>query len=92
MIECNYKSLCTKLNPHHTIPKFYKRHHKLVKIMRIPDPVNTELRPALPFGLLLVAEPPRYQLPISVSLPSCVSIAAFGPTFETSLRKDPKYE
>ena len=43
-------------------------------------------------GILLVAAPPRYQLPMSVSSPFCVSIAAFGPTFETSLRKLPKYE
>jgi hypothetical protein len=43
-------------------------------------------------GVLLVAAPPRYQLPMSVSRPFCVSIEALGPTLETEDRKEPKYE
>lgn len=34
----------------------------------------------------------RYHLPISVSDPSAFNIVALAPTFETSLRNDPKYE
>ena len=41
-------------------------------------------------GMLLVAAPPRYHDPISVSLPSSVNMAELGPTFETSERKAPK--
>jgi hypothetical protein len=44
-----------------------------------------------PLGTFPVAAPPRYQLPISVSLPLLVSIAASGPTFESDERKEPKY-
>lgn len=55
-------------------------------------PANTAVLPAAPLasGILFVAAPPRYQLPMSVSSPSWVSMAALGPTFETSLRKEPK--
>jgi hypothetical protein len=45
---------------------------------------------AADLGMFFVSTPPMYQDPISVSLPSCVSIAAFGPTFETEERKAPK--
>lgn len=62
----------------------------LAKRMVIVEPVKIVLRPAAPWGLLPVAEPPRYQLPISVNLPFSVNIAAFGPTLETLLRKEPK--
>lgn len=43
-------------------------------------------------GMLFVAAPPKYQLPISVNWPFCVNIATLGPTLLTSLRKEPKYE
>lgn len=45
---------------------------------------------AEPRGTLFVAAPPKYQDPISVSLPFCVSMAAFLPTLLTSERKAPK--
>jgi hypothetical protein len=41
-------------------------------------------------GILLVAAPPMYQEPISVSSPFCVNMAALAPTLETSERKAPK--
>ena len=43
-------------------------------------------------GMLFVAAPPRYQLPMSVNWPFCVNMAAFGPTLLTSLLNPPKYE
>ncbi|KAL8818180.1 MAG: hypothetical protein Q9191_007998, partial [Dirinaria sp. TL-2023a] len=52
---------------------------------------DTPVRPgAAPCGTFPVAFPPRYQLPISVSLPSWVRNAELGPTLETLLRKAPK--
>ncbi|KAL8626405.1 hypothetical protein Q9189_007905, partial [Teloschistes chrysophthalmus] len=56
------------------------------------EPAKTTLRPAAPWGVLPVAVPPKYQLPMSVKSPFSVNIAAFGPTLETLLRNDPKYE
>lgn len=51
----------------------------------------TECRlPALAFGILFVAAPPRYQLPMSVNCPFCVNMAAFAPTLLTELLKLPK--
>lgn len=47
-------------------------------------------RLADPLGILFVLAPPRYQLPMLVSFPFSVNMAAFGPTFETLLRKAPK--
>ena len=41
-------------------------------------------------GVLPVAEDPKYHDPMSVNFPSCVSIAAFGPTLDTELLKEPK--
>jgi hypothetical protein len=55
----------------------------------------TEDKPRLApdsFGTLFVARPPIYHDPISVNSPFCVSIAAFGPTFDTEERNAPKYE
>ncbi len=43
-------------------------------------------------GILFVAAPPKYQLPISVNFPFEVNMAALGPTLLTSLLNDPKYE
>jgi hypothetical protein len=48
--------------------------------------------PPCELGMLFVAAPPRYQLPISVNSPFCVNIATFGPTLLTLLLKLPKYE
>jgi hypothetical protein len=45
---------------------------------------------ASPIGTAPVALPPRYQLPISVRRPSCVSMAAARPMLDMSLRKAPK--
>ena len=72
--------------------ELHMNHRRLATKTKSPDPAKVALRPASPFGILSVLVPPRYQLPISVSSPLCVSIAAFGPTFERSLRNDPKYE
>ena len=55
-----------------------------------PELVGLELEEEL--GTLPVAAPPRYQLPMSVSFPSCVNIATFGPTLDTDDLNDPKYE
>jgi hypothetical protein len=60
-------------------------------------PANHALAFTLPappceLGMLFVAAPPRYQLPISVNSPFCVNIAALGPTLLTLLLKLPKYE
>jgi hypothetical protein len=41
-------------------------------------------------GTTPVAAPPRYQLPMSVSLPEPSSMDAFGPTELTDERKEPK--
>ena len=60
-------------------------------------PANHALAFTLPappceLGMLFVAAPPRYQLPISVNSPFCVNIATLGPTLLTLLLKLPKYE
>lgn len=60
--------------------------------MSTSHPPNIDVFAAAPLGTVPVAFLPKYQLPMLVSFPSCVSIAAFGPTLETSLRKEPKYE
>lgn len=62
----------------------------LVRRIMMLEPAKTTLRPAEPCGVLPVAVPPRYQLPMSVKSPFSVNIAAFGPTLETLLRNDPK--
>lgn len=61
---------------------------------RRAEPATVVLLPAeaVAFGTLPVAPKPRYQAPISVNFPSWSSMAALGPTFETELRKAPKYE
>lgn len=41
--------------------------------------------------MLLVLGPPRYHDPMSVNSPFSVNMAEFGPTFEMSDRKAPKY-
>lgn len=64
----------------------------LKKVTRGPLLAKPAMRLASPLGIFPVSAPPRYQLPMSVSFPLSVSIATFGPTLETSLRKDPKYE
>ena len=48
--------------------------------------------PPVELGILFVAAPPRYQLPMSVNFPLLVNMATLGPTFDTSLRNAPKYE
>lgn len=59
---------------------------------------TTRLQPAIlsargaALGMLFVATPPRYQEPTSVSWPFWSSMAALGPTLDTSERKAPKYE
>lgn len=59
-------------------------------VTKRPDPANMAFRLADPLGILFVLAPPRYQLPMLVSFPFSVNMAAFGPTFETLLRKAPK--
>lgn len=64
--------------------------HEITTIARARlEPANVTVRLA-ELGTLPVADPPRYQLPISVSCPFCVSMAALAPTLETELRKEPK--
>lgn len=67
-----------------------RRHQKPTKVTRRPEPANTAFRPAEPLGMLFVLAPPRYQLPMLVSFPFSVNMAALGPTFETLLRNAPK--
>lgn len=43
-------------------------------------------------GMLFVADPPKYQLPMFVNFPSFVNIARFGPIRLSLLLKAPKYE
>lgn len=90
LVACHFSSFPRYTSSYR--PVSHMRSQKLAPTTRIPDPMNIALRPASPFGSFPVLLPPRYQLPISVSSPLCVSIAAFGPTFETSLRNVPKYE
>ena len=68
----------------------HSRHQKTVKITTKLEPANMCTTFAAPSGVYPVSPPPRYQLPMSVSLPFWLSMAPFGPTFETSLRKAPK--
>ncbi|KAH9827557.1 hypothetical protein Tdes44962_MAKER02815 [Teratosphaeria destructans] len=56
------------------------------------QPANLAAAEAAPFGLFPSAFSPRYHAPMSVSLPFCVSIAAFGPTLLMLERNAPKYE
>jgi len=53
----------------------------------VPPPLDVLV---VPEGVLPVATPPRYQEPMSVRLPFWSRKAAFGPTFETGERKEPK--
>ena len=72
----------------------HNKRYMAIRPMSRPEPRKAVFRSAEPelLGTLPVPFPPRYQLPMSVSFPSCVSIAAFPPTFEESDRKAPKYE
>ena len=70
----------------------HSTHHKIARPTSMPEPRNAVFRSAAPLGTFPVSSPPRYQLPMSVSFPSCVSMAEFGPTLDTSDRKAPKYE
>lgn len=54
--------------------------------------MGTKLSAPLLWGILCVADPPRYHDPMSVNSPFSVNMAELGPTFETSDRKAPKYE
>lgn len=84
-----YQFLCTSLSSF-SRKSLHSRHQRVVKITSKLEPVNMCIMFAAPFGVFPVSCPPRYQLPMSVSLPFWLSMAAFGPTFETSLRKAPK--
>ena len=84
-----YQFLCT-LASSFSRKSLHNRHQKAVKITTHLEPVNVRIMFAAPSGVFPVSCPPRYQLPMSVSLPFWLSMAAFGPTFETSLRKAPK--
>jgi hypothetical protein len=59
---------------------------------RTIHPLNTGTLMASFDGRLPVACRPRYHAPMSVNWPPRSSIATFGPTFEASERKEPKYE
>lgn len=84
-----YQFLCTSPSSFYH-KSLHSRHQKAVKITIRLEPANMCITFAAPFGVYPVSCPPRYQLPMSVSLPFWSSMAAFGPTFETSLRKAPK--
>ena len=81
--------ILSRLNDSHLS---HSKHHIVARVTKRLEPRKAVLRTAAPLGTLPVDSPPRYQLPISVSLPSCVSIAEFAPTLDTSERKAPKYE
>lgn len=63
--------------------------HKLIKAIARADNGST-LKFSAALGIFPVLTPPRYQLPMSVNFPCAVSMAALGPTFDLSLRNDPK--
>ena len=62
----------------------------VVAVTNIVQPDSFAICAASPFGMLPVPGNPRYQAPMSVNWPFWVNMAAFGPTFDTSDRKEPK--
>jgi hypothetical protein len=72
----------------------YSPYHKKQKLTATSAihmaPGPSSFTALLVVGMTPVAAPPRYQLPMSVSLPLPSSMDALGPTELTDERKEPK--